>query len=231
MKSLSKLVGGLFRKRATDRPGPATAGPLRLDPGDRVTHYRRTFTVVWSAALTEDAGTRHQYHLADEHGRPMVLVAEEDRELVLSLQGPVDRPLAQPAEGAFVSLAGRRLLPARRGEALVSAAGNIPGDLTATVVHREYVDDEEEKLVVFERWGDRPEVRAGEYVHEGELAFERQADDGYRPRTPPRIDAEALREAQQNSPKPVKHGTKTRRELDAIRQKLRERMGDPSMSP
>ena len=225
------ILGRIFRRGSSEDEAPDMAGPLRLAPGDRVAYYQNWYSVVWVAAVTEGGESRHQYHLQDERGAAFVLVAEVDGDMVLTLQTPTERTLTPPEEGEPLKLGAARLEPTHRGEAKVIATGEVPGHVVDTFLHREFEDEDEEVLVVFENWGVHEEVRTGEYVHEGELAFERATDESYDPKPPPRVDAEAMREARNNAPKPKKHGTKTRAELAAIREKLRERMGDPSISP
>ncbi len=170
-------------------------GPLDLDVGDRVEYYQRSFTVTGILRLREKGEQRTQYHLRDGGGELWVLEAESDRELVLSLQRPVDPGLLPPEAGPDLLWEERRLTPVHEGSAEVRHRGEIPPGKVRRVRYREYQDEAEEVLLVVEWWAHHVEVRSGEFIHEAELSLHRRGQEDFDPRPPPRVDIQALADA------------------------------------
>jgi hypothetical protein len=188
---------GIFGKKKKPEPAtPAFDDPLDLVVGDQIVYYQQVFTVGGVAVLQGGYERRYQYRLEDESGAAAVLAAERDGDLVLSLQRPVDRACIDYEGGDTLVHEGERFELSHRGIAAVRGVGDVPR--VWEMSYEEFEDAEDERVVVFERWGKVPEARAGESVDEGEISVIRQGKERYDPKALPRLDVHAVVEAAQS---------------------------------
>lgn len=202
---------------------PDLRGPLNLGPGDSVRYYQEQYSVTGVIVLVEGLETRYQYFLATPDAERRILTAEDDRELVLTLQKIVGDELPDYDGGDSLDWDGRPLQLTNRGRAAAWCLGDLPPERIDEVAYREFEDDDEEALLVLEHWGQHVEVRTGEIAHEGEFTFERQGRPDFEIKAPPRIDLRALSEARNAERESAARRSveSDQAELAAVREKLR----------
>jgi hypothetical protein len=174
------------------RASGAPVGPLRLQKGDFVTHYRDRFAVVGHRLLEGDGPASLHYCLRDKDGAAAVLCCDADG---LSLQRAIKAELKWDAD-VLTGIGDDPLRVVKKGR--VKARGWDDSGLgagAATIDYRRFADPSGDIHLCLDEIQGRREVRLGGPVYEAELEFERGAGSGGGAKSAAMSRAKAFEEA------------------------------------
>jgi inorganic pyrophosphatase len=157
--------------RHTVSPQRRSSNVLDLRLGGVVT-YNTTDFIVTSRYVYEDHGfSWFSYHFVDTiSGEKLWIDAQDDDELEIAVVKPVRMSVSAPVASRLVH-AGITYHQDEHGYAKVLIESQDSDPKYSEVEYWDFYDDEDEKVLGVERWGDDFEVSAGHYIEPYELTI------------------------------------------------------------
>lgn len=171
VKPRANPAGGSFLGALTGGSKPP-AGPLAIEIGDGVCHYRERYAVVGVRVLEGEGARVFHYCLRDANGATALIVAEDGPEPTYSIQRPAPGQVQWDAEApvadgeTFQQIQRTRRKVRSWGEAGIASSAKSSDC-------REFAGESGDRLLVLEDFGGTREARLAELLIEAELDVER----------------------------------------------------------